>query len=268
MPKKKQAQKENISSGNMSLSGFLWRGTYVNCDIVRGKLNASMPALKCKAKAREQPEIEENETVSLELFVEQCAERGHSVAQVVQALRDGTIIMRKQNRKMIPMRDIYDEGNIQRFMCEFGVMFDLVDAEWLWSEISPDFKGGWPTEMDKPGSPAKSSDVNQSILTGAQRPAPQDDFDGITLEEVKSYPRDRIESIYKGQHKERQQIKGAKRGLEALKLSLEGISLNNIYDRINQDGNAAEMNKARIARDWIAQGRQLILSKRKADSTI
>jgi len=87
--------------------------------------------------------------------------------------------------------------------------------------------------------------------------------DGITLEDVKAYPREKIPALYAGQHMERQQIRTANRALDALTLYLQGMQQADIYKQLAPDGQSEGPDAARSARSWINHGRRLVLTSSK-----
>jgi len=85
---------------------------------------------------------------------------------------------------------------------------------------------------------------------------------GITLEEVERYPREKLEILFSGKHK-KTQIRTSRRALDALILKFKGKTEEFIYEQLNPSGESQDDNAARQARQWIENGRQLVLSERK-----
>ena len=96
----------------------------------------------------------------------------------------------------------------------------------------------------------------------AVEPVDITDLDGITLEEVSRYPREKIPVLLKGQHKAKSQVRTWNRALDALKLSLEGLKQEAIYHRLDADGQSKGGDAARQAREWIETGRRIVKNSR------
>ncbi|WP_031386514.1 hypothetical protein [Desulfonatronum thiodismutans] len=112
-------------------------------------ISATFPSLGGKMLVRQELKVKQSETYDLEYFTDECDKRGISTSQVIQAIQSRTLIMvstEKEEHEEIPMRNIYHEGNIQRFMRSSSVRFYATEAEWFWEKTAPDHKGGWLDE--------------------------------------------------------------------------------------------------------------------------
>lgn len=110
-------------------------------------INGELPAFQGEALASSYQEID-GATVSFDFFKGECKRRGHSVNQVLKAIKDGTLPILTPDQKRIPVPTFLNETNLLAYLAGQDTIFPELHAQSFWRRAEGDNGGGWDEACD------------------------------------------------------------------------------------------------------------------------